>query len=468
MKVVISNPLWYLPAIRCFLAVMIPGFGLTAASRKSYIKQEVLKENFFITDPTVKQYKFNTMKGSPFAFFRATNHLYYKDLNTEIIPVPSDWTNTPNISTWIQGDLHTQNFGFFTNNNDKIVFDINDFDESFIAPFYWDLIRYVTSIYLMENEMCFTMTSSETDNLAMFFLEKYQDTLESVVGNDTEVNAEMVESNLSGFVLDTLHKLKNEKSNTTLLNEWTALVGGDRKFDFTNSKLAPLSAAEAKELIDYYASYLTDISSLVSANGDDYFRIKDMACRLESGMGSLGVKKYYLLIEGPGSSMVDDIILEVKEERLPSMFLNPTLTVNTFHSDFANHALCAKTANMAMGRKVDKHTGVLTSNLRTYLVRKISPWKHRYLSSDFKSQSALQDYLKYTAIALGYAHSRADKDYRPLYISYSFEKNAVDAIKIWPKFKTTVINLAKSYSGQVKSDYDSFMELMNAGEVSSY
>lgn len=175
-----------------------------AASRKNYIKQEVLKENFFITDPAVKQYKFSTMKDSPFAFLRATNYLYYKDLNTGLIPVPSDWTNTPNISTWIQGDLHIQNFGFFANNNDKIVFDINDFDESFIAPFYWDLIRYLTSIYLMKNEMGFKMTSSETDNLTMYFLEKYQDTLESVVGNDTEATAEMVESNLSGEYLPLL------------------------------------------------------------------------------------------------------------------------------------------------------------------------------------------------------------------------------------------------------------------------
>lgn len=436
-----------------------------AVDRKTYIKQEIENANSFYSDDSVKQYKYSSMKESPFAFYRGTAHLYYKDLNNGIIPVPVQWKNTSNINTWIQGDLHTQNLGFFDNDNGKLVMDINDFDEAYLAPFYWDLIRCVASIYLMKDEVGFNMSSSEAQYLATYFLEQYQNTLENVTGNDGELSAEMTETTLSGFTKDTLLKLKNERSNSTLLGEWTTISSGVRLFNFANPKLSRPSTSEYQEISSYWSNYKYDIYSFSSKQSVNYFKIKDIAVRLMSGLGSLGVKKYYVLIEGPTSSLYDDLLLEVKEERLPSMFLNPVMSLSQYNTYFSSHAKRAKIANKAMGRNVDNHLGAFNSSSRSYLVRKISPYKYGYEANDFKSESDLQNYLKYSAIAVAYAHSRADKDYNTYYIPYGFDKNAVDAIKIWPSFKTTVVNLGQAYSDQVRADYTSFVELVNSGDL---
>lgn len=94
------------------------------------------------------------MEESPFSFYRATNPLFYQDLGTGVIPIPSAWKTTANIRTWVgvEGDAHTQNIGFFDNSKGEVVFDLNDSDESYVAPFYWDLIRFSTSVFLMADE----------------------------------------------------------------------------------------------------------------------------------------------------------------------------------------------------------------------------------------------------------------------------------------------------------------------------
>lgn len=51
-------------------------------------------------------------------------------------------------AVWSCGDLHLENFGSFKADNGLTQFDINDFDESALAPATWELVRFVTSVLI--------------------------------------------------------------------------------------------------------------------------------------------------------------------------------------------------------------------------------------------------------------------------------------------------------------------------------
>ena len=92
-------------------------------------------------DPELVALKYQKMQADAFTFFRGTCHLFYEDWPTETI------LNTAPL-TWICGDLHLENFGTYKGDNRLTYFDINDFDESALAPCTWELARFLTSIWV--------------------------------------------------------------------------------------------------------------------------------------------------------------------------------------------------------------------------------------------------------------------------------------------------------------------------------
>lgn len=80
--------------------------------------------------------RYRRMIESPFAFYRGAAAIMATDL-----------ANTPNTGIQLQlcGDCHLMNFGGFATPERKLVFDINDFDETFPGPWEWDVKRLATS-----------------------------------------------------------------------------------------------------------------------------------------------------------------------------------------------------------------------------------------------------------------------------------------------------------------------------------
>lgn len=453
----------YLLIISAVTIYMMGSFSLAAETRKDYLKREILEANSGIYDQDTRDYKFSQMSSSAFAFFRATAHLYYSDLNSGVINVPSYWSSTPDIRTWIQGDMHTQNVGFFDNDRGEIVFDLNDFDESFVAPFYFDLIRLGVSIHLMKDDVNFNLSRSEAYDLHKDFLSEYQNTLDDVNGNSLENSIYLDRSELGGFTRDELDDVEGDRNDRYQLDKWTVIVGGTRRFDLTNPELEALSSGDY-EISTYWHTYTNDVAGNFNSG---YFNVKDRAVRLYSGLGSLGVRKYYVLVEGATTSNNDDVILEVKEQTRPTM-LDTALSYmqSSYNSWFgSNHSARNVSATKAMLNRVDDHLGDLTTYYRSYMVRRISPYKKGLEGSDFDSENDLDNFLKYTARALAYAHARSDRDYDSYYVGYNFENGALDAIDEWPSAKTTMANLADDYADQVFTDYQLFVQLVQEGKI---
>lgn len=428
-----------------------------SADRASFVVNEISNHNSCVDEATLTA-KYEKMKESPFAFYRATAHLFYKDINNGVINIPNSWEEFEKSKTWIQGDFHIQNLGYFEDKNGEIVFDLNDFDESITAAFYYDLIRFVTSIYLVKKILPFDPNNDDMDSFAEYFLEKYQDYVLGCIGNNNELGYTLDKGNTTGFVHDTIKDLEDNQSVKKMLDKWTVINNGTRKFDLSNIKLAEVDTYTEDQIKDNWNEYLSSLDSLPNSS-QCYFDIKDIAVRKLSGLGSLGVEKYYILIEGASSENDDDVLLELKEQNLPSIIKYLyTDRSDEYYAKFGNDAVRSKIATKAMLSKVERHLGYMSMMNKHYRLKMISAYKKGYDISDFDTKDDFKNFLKYAAKALAYAHSRSDKDYNEDYVPYSFEKHFKDFIDEKSKVKTKIIDISKDYANIVKDDYHIFLD----------
>lgn len=438
-------------------------------ARKRFLRDEIRGANSFIPSAAMRIDKYQKMRASPFTFYRATASVYYRDLESGTIPIPASWKRTGGIDTWLQGDLHLQNLGYFDVDG-ELRFDLNDFDEAHIGPFTRDLIRFLASIFLAREDLGFAQSDDKAAKRAMDFLKAYQERLEDVKGNKRERKTSLEVKDMHGLVKKQAKKLRDKKSSLTLLEKFTVVSGPLRRFDLTNPKLESMTAGDRAAIAGAWLDYQRGLGALPTRRPGD-FKIKDTARRLLSGLGSLGVRKIYVLTEGASASLDDDLIFEVKEQRPPSSNKRSPRPARTGGMAGAIRGMMTKEAERVLKGQsylldeVDPYSGILSEGPRSYLVRRISPFKDGFDMADFEKPSQLEDFLEAAARAIASAHARADKDAPGSGISTSFEKAALEAIDVWPKAKTTLVKLARAYAEQVRVDLEIFRELLADGEL---
>src|ERR1700690_3563320 len=96
--------------------------------------------------------KYQRMSVSPFTFFRGTAIIQARDLAN---------ARVSGITVQVCGDCHLANFGGFASPERVLVFDINDFDETFPGPWEWDVKRLGASLILAARDRDFSKTAAE-------------------------------------------------------------------------------------------------------------------------------------------------------------------------------------------------------------------------------------------------------------------------------------------------------------------
>ena len=88
--------------------------------------------------------RFGRMSASPFSYYRGA-----------AIVMAEDLAGTPTTGWLVQacGDAHVDNFGGFGTDQGSLVFDVNDFDETYPAPWEWDVKRLAASAVLAAREI---------------------------------------------------------------------------------------------------------------------------------------------------------------------------------------------------------------------------------------------------------------------------------------------------------------------------
>jgi uncharacterized protein (DUF2252 family) len=160
-----------------------------ATSRYSWVVNELYSYNhpFALQLPRELATKMEKIHDSPFAFFRGTAHIFYRDMKT--LPA-SNCAPYATRFTRLQGDMHLQNMGAIRDSAGNDTFDITDFDEGYIGPYVWDVRRIAVSILLAAEEN--GLSASDGQSLVRTFVDSYLSKLKDFKGNDEELNYRLV------------------------------------------------------------------------------------------------------------------------------------------------------------------------------------------------------------------------------------------------------------------------------------
>jgi uncharacterized protein (DUF2252 family) len=96
----------------------------------------LLKEQDTTREPDLVPVRHGRMTVSPFSFYRGAAKIMAADLAD---------TPAAGLEAQLCGDAHLSNFGAFASPERKLLFDLNDFDETLPGPFRWDVKRLAAS-----------------------------------------------------------------------------------------------------------------------------------------------------------------------------------------------------------------------------------------------------------------------------------------------------------------------------------
>ena len=321
---------------------------------------ELLERSMRGRVPALVKLKYELMADSPFGYFRGA------------VPVmAADLAALPNSGIVCQlcGDAHVRNVGAYAAPDGRLVFDINDFDETIRGPFEWDLKRMAASISLAGR-------GSGHKGSAV------RRAVEECVLHYTALMkafAKMPHLEVGRFQVHRLGQvapvhaalLKAERATPAhTLNELTEPVttrsGTSRRFKEIKPMLSRLSQAQAATVLASLEPYRKMLEPqrqhLLS-----FYRPIDVAFKVV-GTGSVGLRDYCIFLEGNGPD--DPLFLQVKEE--PASGYNAYLP--NAHPDHHNGKRVAD-GQRAMQLQSDPFLGWTNIGSRQYLVRQLNDHK---------------------------------------------------------------------------------------------
>ena len=247
-------------------------------------------------DPERLQLKYRAMRASPFAFLRGSCHLFYARL-----PRDGVFKSAPKV--WSCGDLHLENFGSYRGDNRLTYFDINDFDESALAPASWDLVRFLTSLHV--GSATLSIGDSKALTLCRSFLDAYGAALAAG-------KAYWVERDTSTGLVRTLLDDLRDRRREAFIDGRTVVEGRKRRLLTDGSKALPASPRQRDRVVEFMRGFAK------AQPNPEFYRVLDVARRI-AGTGSLGVDRYAILVRGKGSPD-GNYLLDLKQT-LPSSLL---------------------------------------------------------------------------------------------------------------------------------------------------
>ncbi|QJD81090.1 DUF2252 domain-containing protein [Spirosoma rhododendri] len=248
-------------------------------------------------NPRFLAYKYAAMRESKFRFFRGTCHLFNND-----IPTDSFVWQAP--LTWNVGDLHIENFGSFKADNRVAYFDLNDFDESILAPNLADLARVTCSLFVSASAL--QLNEAEVMQLVKTLTEAYALTLSRGYIRSLE------QESARGIVGQFLRTVECRKRRAFLKSRLRYKKHTVR-FRRRSPRTSPVDA-ETRQRIE------TAVRVWAQTQPDPaFFDVLDIAHRL-AGTGSLGIDRYILIVRGYGKRG-KEYLLDLKQA-VPSSLQN--------------------------------------------------------------------------------------------------------------------------------------------------
>ncbi|WP_411077350.1 DUF2252 domain-containing protein [Streptomyces sp. cmx-10-25] len=401
--------------------------------------------------PELTPIRVGRMAASPFAFLRGSAGLMAQDLAG---------TPVTGIAAQLCGDAHAANFGLYGDARGRLVMDLNDFDETVVGPWEWDLKRLATSLVLAGREVG---ASEEVCRAAAFdAVGAYRRTMRLLARlpvadawnaiADEELVSHADAHDLLGILEKVSAKARNNTSARFAARSTEVVAdagGGGRRFVDAPPVLRGIPDAEAARVAASLGSYLETVSEdrlpLLAR-----YAVHDVAFRVV-GTGSVGTRSYVvLLLDHRG----EPLVLQVKEAR-PSALL-PHLPAAGFTVNEADH----EGRRVVLGQKrmqvvSDILLGWTTVDGRPFQVRQ---FRNRKGSVDPAALAADQvdDYGRMTGALLARAHAHSAD---PRLISGYCGKNE--------ELDEAVASFAVAYADRTTADHADLLSAVRSGRVAA-
>ncbi len=384
--------------------------------------------------PHLVQLKYQTMQTDVFAFFRGTCHLFYADW-----PGDSPLNDAP--AAWICGDLHLQNLGSYKGDNRLVYFNINDFDEAALAPCTWDLARFLTCLLVSASTM--KINEAKAWTLCKYFLAVYTSALAK--GHIRPVE----EDNAVGLAKELLFQVK-KRSRKDFLDAHTEQTGSTRKLLINGKQTLPVTEAEraaVTALMEQWGAKQLD---------PQFFTVLDVVHRI-AGIGSLGVERYALLVEGKGSPN-ENYLLDLKA--VASSSLHPYLKLRQPH--WPNQAERAVTIRRWVQGIPPALLAAMELDGQFYVLRELQPVEDKVnLEPVCGKLRRLEQLVKMIAKVIAWGQLRS-AGYQGAAAAYKLMDFAQSS-----NWRKDLLSYARSYAEKVEDDYREFSTAYKSGAFSS-
>ena len=390
--------------------------------------------------------RYGRMLQSPFAFFRGAAAIMAEDL-----------AHAPHTGVRVQacGDCHLVNFGGFATPERRIIFDINDFDETLPAPWEWDLKRLAASFIIASTHNKFKPRDSRRATLAC--VRSYRERMAElsrtpaleVWYQSIDANAVM-QSARSSATRKRLEKRLSKargRASDILFPKLTELQGGKVAIrDEPPLVFHPQTNGERDldrlllDILGRYRKTLDESRRVIF----DRFQVVDSAMKVV-GVGSVGTRCGIALLM---AASADPIFLQIKEAR--TSVLEP-YTDKSVHTHNGQRVVIGQ---RIMQSASDIFLGWSESEAgRDFYVRQLSDAKLKPLVEMF-DEITMEDYGVLCGWVLAHAHARSGD--ASMISGYMGSSDA---------FEEAIADFAEDYARQNERDYQALKRAVESGRL---
>jgi uncharacterized protein (DUF2252 family) len=376
--------------------------------------------------------KFDKLAGSLYSFFRGTCLLFYRDLAGDDATMPT---------VLVLGDVHPDNFGVMPSADNVPIFGVNDFDEAYYAPFTWDVKRGAVGFLLAAEEEG-GHGPRRCRRIARHFVQGYVDGITEFARDGSEGDHQVRRDNAPALIR-ALFDDADEDRRSWLAEDYHDEFGRGFRAD---DELVPISSRreEFQELVD---RLVAEQGITVPARAGE-MRVKDVAMRKGQGTASLGLARYYVLVEGQRADATDDLVLEFKQARRSALAgLVPPAGYDV--DGEGGRIAHAQSAQLVNG---DVFYGGIEFEGRSFIAQERSPYRDD-IDLDELSKQEWKAYARICGRALAHAHALSDESG---HLDHDVEPQIVEAIGPPALFVDDMLRFADEAVDRLRRDHEHF------------
>jgi uncharacterized protein (DUF2252 family) len=420
---------------------------------------ELLERQAETRVPELVPIRYGRMLVSPFTFYRGAAMIMAHDLAA-----------TPRSGLMVQccGDAHLSNFGAFASPERRLVFDINDFDETLPGPWEWDVKRLAASMLIAAADNGYK--AKEQDKIVLETVGAYRNAVREFAGmsnlevwyshldfeNVLQQYAPQFKAKLASRAEKAVAKART-RDNMSAFKKLTEVVDGKVQIVDQSPLIVPIEKLAGGEDIDAVFDELRLLIRVYRESLEfdrrvllEEFHLQDFA-RKVVGVGSVGTRAWIGLMLGRDDA--DPLFLQIKEAEASVLeaFLGA--------SEFANHGQRVVTGQRLMQAVSDIFLGWvhnpngLDGKSRDFYVRQLKDWK---ASAEIEQMvpEGMAVYGRLCGWTLARAHSRSGD--RIAIASYLGGGDTFDR---------AILDFSKAYAAQNERDYKELSKAVKAGRI---